>query len=293
MEPSFKAGFVCIVGKPNVGKSTLMNRLIGEKLSIVSPKPQTTRMSIKGILNMDNAQIVFLDTPGYLNPRYKLHEKMISYIQQSIKGADVILFTADASNFPTEYDTQVMELMQSTKNPKICVINKSDMLDLDEHKEHFASLHSCFDVVYTCSALQDKAFDELVKMIVDKLPQNPPMYNHEDLSDMPMRFFAQEIIREKIFLLYGKEIPYSSTVVIEKWVEHEDKDSVQANIWIERDSQKPIIIGKNGTMIAKLRESSEKDITKLTGRKVVLNIWVKVKRDWRKKHGALHEFGYH
>ena len=288
----FKAGFVSIIGKPNVGKSTLMNRLIGEKLSIVSPKPQTTRMNIKGFYNSQNSQIIFLDTPGFLEPRYELQEKMLNYINDSIKNSDIIMFICDASDFPTDYDTKVLTMLKKFKKPAIGILNKIDLLPINVMEEKKQILENSLETVFMISALKDDSFNSLIDSIVRYLPYNPPLYNQDDLSDMPLRFFAQEIIREKIFLCYDKEIPYSSTVVVEKWSEEEDRDVIQANIWIERDSQKSIIIGKNGVKIGEVRKKAEFDISQLTGRKAVLNLWVKVKHDWRKKNGALHEFGY-
>jgi len=284
----FKAGFVAILGKPNVGKSTLMNRLIGEKLSIVTPKPQTTRMNIKGFLNTEKVQIVFLDTPGIIEPKYELHEKMMGYVNQSLKGADVVVHVFDG------FETSPYPLLEGggKTKPTICVLNKSDLCDKMELEEKKGLLAVKFDKVFCVSALHDKNLDDLVNGLISLLPYSPPLYNQDDLSDMPMRFFAQEIIREKIFLTYNDEIPYCSTVVVEKWSEEENRDVIQANIWIERDSQKPIVIGKNGDKIGKVRKHAEHDIALLTGRKAVLNLWVKVKYDWRKKYGALHEFGY-
>ena len=307
----FRAGFVSIVGKPNVGKSTLMNRLIGEKLSIVSAKPQTTRMNIKGFYNTEKVQIIFYDTPGFLEPRYELHEKMQGYIQNSIKGADLIVFLTDATDFPTEYDKMILEIIKRSNKNVLGVLNKADLcseeiiqikkkelekdLALNQYKKEGIStastIHKGSDI-FTISALKDSSFDEIINTITENLPFSPPLYNQEDLSDMPMRFFAQEIIREKIFHYYGEEIPYCSTVVVEKWSEEENRDVIQANIWIERDTQKSIIIGKDGSKIGQVRKNAELDIERLTGKKAVLNLWVKVKKDWRKKKGALHEFDY-
>ena len=311
---NFKAGFVSIIGKPNVGKSTLMNRLIGEKLSIVSPKPQTTRMSIRGFYNTDQVQIIFLDTPGFLEPRYELQEKMRNYITESLKNSDVILFLTDINDFPTDYDIKVIELLKKYKGNVVWGLNKADLSEFGIRNAEcgitpppseiphptkgggnstLSTLHFPFDEAFPLSALKQYNFDELLNKIIEYLPYSPPLYNQDDLSDMPMRFFAQEIIREKIFLNYGQEIPYCTTVVVEKWIEEESRDVIRANIWIERDTQKNIIIGRNGAKIGKVRQGAEADIMKLTGRKVVLNLWVKVKHDWRKKNGALSEFGYH
>jgi len=276
-----------------VGKSTLMNRIIGEKLSIVSPKPQTTRQSVRTFYNSEQGQIIFLDTPGFLEARYSLHEKMLAYIEQSIKATDVILFITDVTSGLTEYELELIEKIKKCHKPAICLINKIDLAEAQAIEDKKAELCNDFPQVFTISALIDKGFTGIVNILLDALPQSPPLYSVEDLSDMPMRFFAQEIIREKIFLLFQQEIPYSSTVTVEKWEEREDSDVIEANIWIERESQKPIIIGKNGKMITKIRTQAEQDIAKLTERRVVLHLWVKVKHDWRKKMGALHEFGYH
>ena len=287
---NFKAGFVCIIGKPNVGKSTLMNRLVGSKLSIVSPKPQTTRMNIKGIFNDIDVQIIFLDTPGFLVPRYTLHEKMQGYIMSSIKNCDVVVFLTDITDFPSEYDKMVIENVEKSGKKAIFVFNKCDLIS--EETENLIFDAKNFISQHKISATKDKDFINLLNDIKSHLPISPPLYNQEDLSDMPVRFFAQEIIREKIFLIYGDEIPYSCTVVVEKWTEEVNRDVIQANIWIERDTQRSIIIGKGGVKIGEVRKKSEEDIMKLTGRRAVLNLWVKVKKDWRKKMGALHEFGY-
>ncbi len=291
--PDFKAGYVSIVGRPNVGKSTLMNALIGEKLSGVTPKPQTTRQNIKGFYNNDKLQVIFLDTPGFLKPRYTLHEKMREYIDLSLSDSDVILFVTDVKNFPTDYDTELCRNIEKTKTPRIAVLNKIDAVEQQELDEVRTKIQDfAFDKVIEISALQKQNLEALIEAIQHFLPLSPPLYDPEDLSDLPLRFFVQEIIREKIFLNYGEEIPYATAVVVESFNETEDTDIIHANIWIERQSQKPIIIGKNGTAISKLRRDSEREIRKLTGRGVELNLWVKVKHNWRKKTNALKEFGY-
>lgn len=302
---NFKAGYVSIIGKPNVGKSTIMNMILGEKLSIISPKPQTTRVNIKGFYNTEKAQVIFLDTPGFLEPRYELQEKMLSYITDSVKNSDLTVFVCDASDFCTDYDEKVLQLINKNKKPIIAIINKIDLIsekDLEEKKQILTETlkNSLLPKDIFCisalgiknSSTLSESVNELLYNIIQRLPYSPPLYSQEDLSDLPLRFFAQEIIREKIFLHYEQEIPYASTVVVEKWSEEENRDVIQANIWIERESQKPIIIGKKGIMIGKVRAEAERDIALLTGRQAVLNLWVKVKYDWRKKNGALNEFGY-
>lgn len=288
----FKCGFVAIIGKPNVGKSTLMNSLIKEKLSIVTPKPQTTRQNIKGIYNTDNLQIIFLDTPGYVNPRYELHLKMLEYISKTIDDADVIIYLTD-HKFPTEYDKEVLKALEKTKKNTIAIINKKDLIpevDLDIHMDFLRQLS--FRQVISISALYDKDLTNLIDILRDYLPWSPPLFPQDELSDLPVRFFAQEIVREKIFLLLKDEIPYSSAVVVEKFIETEDKVEIFCNIWLERKSQKIILIGREGKQIKKIRELSEKDLTDFLQKKTLLHIWVKIKQNWRKQKNSLREFGY-
>lgn len=289
---NFKAGFVSIVGKPNVGKSTLMNRILGEKLSIVTPKPQTTRVSIKGIYNSDNEQIIFLDTPGFVEPRYELHNRMINYIKSSLKDSDIIIFITDINDFPTEYDLKVIDLIKEVKKPSIALLNKVDLIPENFIQEKVEKIKGFFDSVLCISALYSKDLDELLKSLNKYLPYNPPLYSQEDMSDLPMRFFAQEIIREKIFLNLEQEIPYSSAVVIDAFEEHEHHDFIRATIYLERETQKPILLGKNGVQIGKIRSEAEISIAQLSGKPTKLNLWVKVKPDWRKKSSLLNIFGY-
>jgi GTP-binding protein Era len=289
---NFKSGFVSIVGKPNVGKSTLMNRILGEKLSIVTPKPQTTRVSIKGIYNSDTSQIVFLDTPGYVEPRYELHNRMVNYIKESLKDSDMITFITDINDFPTDYDKKVIELVKEVKKPSIAILNKVDLASEETIDKKKSMLVESFDRVYPFSALYEKEIDSLLSKITDFLPYNPPLYSQEDMSDLPMRFFAQEIIREKIFLNLEQEIPYSSAVIVDAYEEHERHDFIRATIILERDTQKPILLGKNGSTIGKIRREAEISIEQLSGKPCKLNLWVKVKPDWRKKSGLLNIFGY-
>ncbi len=293
IEKHFKSGFVTIVGKPNVGKSTLMNRLIGEKLSIVSPKPQTTRHQIKGILNGQDRQIIFLDTPGFLEPRYELQNKMMDYISISLKDADLILFITDANHFPTDYDLKMLKLLKNIKIPQIALLNKIDLASPETVYNLVSDLKKeTFDEVVALSLLNEPDISSILTPITRFLPFNPPYYDPEELSDLPMRFFAQEIIREQIFLNFRDEIPYSSTVMIEKYVDLPNKVEIAANIWLERRSQKIILIGKNGEQIKALRLAAEKEIYKITGKRAKLELWIKIKPDWRKKKNALKEFGY-
>jgi GTPase len=290
---NFKAGFVSIVGKPNVGKSTLLNLILKEKVSIISPKPQTTRQQIKGIYTDEEKQIVFLDTPGYVKSRYELHEKMRQYLVNSINDSDLIIFITDAHKFPTEYDKEVIQLIGRLKAPKVAILNKIDLVDDEKCSKQTALLSETdFEAVIPLSLIKPVEVDELLDLFSRFLPYNPPFYSPDDVSDMPLRFFVQEIIREKIFLNYRDELPYASTVVVEKYNDSPNKVVIAANIWLERNSQKPILIGKNGESIKKLRLAAEKEIHTLVGKRVKLDLWVKIKQNWRKKKNTLKEFGY-
>jgi GTPase len=290
MDPNFRCGFVAIVGKPNVGKSTLMNALLGEKLSIISPKPQTTRQSIKGILSDDKRQIIFLDTPGFLHSRYELHEKMIKIIQDTLKSADLIMFVTDAPHFPTDYDREFIAVLKQTRAPRIALLNKIDLCE--DYAALVEQLSESFDYVLPISAKTGENLDQMLDVISKYLPLSPPHYDPEDLSDQPVRFFAQEIIREKIMLNFDEEIPYSTAVVVTHFNEQDTQVDIDANIWIERDSQKPIIIGKGGTKIGRIRQEAEVDLTKLIGKKVFLHLFVKINKNWRKNKQALKELGF-
>ncbi len=288
----FKAGYISIVGKPNVGKSTLMNRLLGEKLSIVSPKPQTTRVSIKGILNQEDLQIVFLDTPGFVEPRYELHHRMVSYIKESLKDSDLILFITDICDFPTEYDLTMINYIKEIRKPAIALLNKVDLVDGTIIEAKTEKIKNSFDKVLAISALTMHDITGFIKELQHFMPYNPPYYSTEDMSDLPLKFFAQEIIREKIFLNYEQEIPYSSAVVVDKYNEREDFDFIQATIYLERDTQKPILLGKNGSKIKVVREQAEAEIATLTGKSAKLNLWIKIKPGWRKSNSLLNQLGY-
>ncbi|MBN2016813.1 MAG: GTPase Era [Candidatus Cloacimonetes bacterium] len=291
---NFKAGFVSIIGKPNVGKSTLMNAFLGEKLSITTPKPQTTRQNLLGILSHDEYQIVFIDTPGFLKPRYLLQEKMQTSISEALKDAEVLLFIIDIETFPTEYDTQVSGIILKSKIPKLAVINK---IDHEKNQEVLAEANTTltdwgFENIFLISAKKGIGISELLEKILVLLPIHPPYYPIDNISDRNMRFFAQEIIREKIFLHLHQEIPYSTAVTVDMYEEEEDRAEVWANIFVESHSQKKIIIGKNGEMIKEIRLAAQRDIHYLTQKKIRLNLWIKIRKNWRKKERVLKEFGY-
>lgn len=293
MDKNYRAGFVAIAGKPNVGKSTLMNQIMGEKISIISPKPQTTRHQIKGIYSDDEKQIVFLDTPGFLKARYELHNRMLDYLINAIKDADVILFITDANHFPTDYDVQLLDFIAKFNKPKIALLNKIDLVTNETVQEKISELSPYgFHKILPCSLIRKSILSELIQTISEFLPLSPPFYSSDEVSDLPMRFFVQEIIREQIFLNFDDELPYATTVSVEDYTELPNKVEIQANIWLERNSQKPIIIGKNGEMIKRLRMRSEHEIYAILRKRVRLHLWVKIKPNWRKKKNALREFGY-
>lgn len=291
MEKDYKCGFVVIAGKPNVGKSTLLNNLIGTKLSIVSPKPQTTRLALKGIYTDNEKQIVFLDTPGYLKPRYEMQKRMLKQILDYLNSTDVVLFLSDNSTFPTDYDFELLEVVKQVKKPKLAVINKSDLPVKQSRELTISMLKPDFDDILFISALKGDNLDAVIPAIAKLLPYGPALYEPDQLSDLPMRFFAQEAIREAVFNFYSQEIPYATAVLIDKYEEFPERDVISATIWIERESQKPILIGKGGNGLKRIRETAGKEITILTGKPAEVHLWVKVKKNWRKNNSALQELG--
>ncbi len=293
INPGFRSGFVAIVGRPNVGKSTLINKILGEKISIISPKPQTTRHQIKGIFSDETRQIIFLDTPGFLKPRYELQERMHEYIRSALTDADLILFLTDVRNYPTDFDQDFYQLLNNIKTPKILVFNKIDLVNEKTTTEKIDQARPLdFDKILQISALKQQDFSEFLDLIEKYLPFGGPFYDPDEISDLPLRFFVQEIIREQIFLAYREEIPYAATVTVESFKELPNKIEIAANIWLERKSQKPILIGSKGQNIKDLRLKSEKEIYKILGKRARLDLWVKIKPGWRKKKNALKEFGY-
>ena len=289
---TFKSGFVAIIGKPNTGKSTLINSIIGEKLSITSPKPQTTRYSIKGILNQPDCQIVFIDTPGYLKPRYELQHRMQKIWQDAFKDVDLVVYVADLTSFPTDYDLEVMEHLRRVRTPQLAVFNKLDKLPAPDREQFSKQLPDSMERHFFVSALTGEGIDELVESILHYIPYHEPYYQEDQLSDLPMRFFAQEIIREGIFKLFEQEIPYSAAVLVERYTEEADRVVIDAVIWLERQSQKPILIGKNGTKLKQIREYGEKQLSAWLEQPVQIHLWVKINPKWRKKNTALKELGF-
>ncbi len=288
-----KAGFVNIFGRPNAGKSTLLNALIGEKMAIVSPQVQTTRHRIKAFLNNPGEyQIIFSDTPGIIDPRYKLHERMMHAVKTALEDADVALLIVDANdNF--EETSAIFEALR-LKVPAIVVLNKIDAAangKIAEATEFFATKSYCKKMV-KISALQKVHLQKLLAEVLTFLPDGMPFYSEDDLSDMPTRFFVAELIREKIYHLFGDEIPYHSAVLVNEFKEKENIIKIQADIIVHRETQKAIIIGERGSMIREIGIQARQDIEAFVGQKVFLELFVKVRPKWRDNDSQLKEYGY-
>lgn len=290
-----KAGFVNIVGNPNVGKSTLMNELVGERLSIITAKAQTTRHRIMGIVNTDDYQIVFSDTPGVLSPKYKLQESMLEFSQEALVDADILLYVTDVVEDPTKNRAFLDRVAASKNFPVLLVINKIDLLkgndDLERIIDRWKEILPNAEVFPT-SALAKFNVASIMKRIVELLPDSPPFFGKDALTDKPARFFVTEIIREKILLDYDKEVPYATEVLVEKFHETENSIHIMAVIYVERDSQKGIIIGRGGQKLKHVGIEARKDIEHFFGKRVMLELFVKVEKDWRNRDNKLRAFGY-
>ena len=288
-----KAGFVNIVGNPNVGKSTLMNSLVGERISIITSKAQTTRHRIMGIVNTPDMQIVYSDTPGVLAPKYKLQEAMLDFSKSALVDADVLLYVTDVVETPDKNPDFVSRVAKEQN--VILIINKIDLLknqsDLEGIVEKWRAILPNAEVIPISASLKFNV-DYLLKRIQELLPPSPPFFEKDALTDRPARFFVTEIIREKILLTYDKEIPYSVEAVVEKFDESETSIHIMAVVYVERDSQKGIIIGKGGSALKRVGMFARKDIETFFGKKVFLELYVKVERDWRNKLNKLKNFGY-
>ena len=288
-----KAGFVSIIGKPNVGKSTLMNKLIGEKLSIITSKAQTTRHRIFGILSGQNFQLVYSDTPGILAPQYELHKSMMRFVNSSLEDADVILFVTDLYEKADEAD-EALEKLKNANVPIIFVLNKIDLAkgsqvhDKLEYWKEYIKPHAVIEL----SALEGTNVEKLFDTIIENIPEHPPYFPKDELTDRPERFFAAEIVREKIFLNYKKEVPYSCEVIISEFSEEEEIIRLRAEIYVERKSQRGIIIGKGGEALKKVGSAARLDMEEFFGKKVFLETFVKVEENWRKNDRLLKRFGY-
>ncbi len=287
-----RAGFVNIIGNPNVGKSTLMNALVGEKLSIITSKAQTTRKRVMGIVNGDDFQIVYTDTPGIVNPANKLHEQMLGFIGTALQDADLFLLVTE-KGVPVKNEA-VMERVRHSNTPVLLIINKIDLSDQTTIEERIAHWQREIPraVVIPCSATERFNIDTIFEHILRLLPEHPAYFPKDELTDRSMRFFVSEIVREKILLYYQKEIPYSCEVAVEAYEERDGIDNISCLIYVERESQKAILIGHQGKAIKKLGTEARKDIEEFTGKKCFLSIHIKVLKDWRNSDRALKSFGY-
>ena len=292
-EKPHKSGFVSIVGKPNVGKSTLMNALVGERLSIITSKAQTTRHRIMGVLSGEDFQIVYSDTPGILKPQYELHQSMMSFVKSSLEDADVLLFVTDLYEKYEEGD-QMIDQIAKTDVPTILVLNKIDQAkgtQAQDKMDYWAEIVKP-DHQVMISALEELNITELFNMLKDLLPEHPAYFPKDQLTDKPEKFFVEELVREKIFQNYKKEVPYSCEVVVTEFKEDDTIIRIRAEIYVERKSQKGIIIGKGGEAIKKVGIEARKGLEAFFGKQIHLETFVKVEQDWRKKQLKLKRFGY-
>ena len=293
MDQINKAGFVNIIGNPNVGKSTLMNALVGEKLSIVTAKAQTTRHRIMGILNTDDAQIVFSDTPGVLKPNYKLQEAMLRFSRSALRDADVLLYVTDVVESPDK-NSDFIEEVRKLDVPILVLINKIDLTNQTELVKKVELWHELIPEaeILPISATAKFNVDAVMKRVMELLPESPPYFEKDALTDKPARFFVTEIIREKILLHYDKEIPYVCEAVVEQFKEDEGKIYIKALIYVERDSQKGIIIGHEGSALKRVATDARRELEKFFGKRIFLEIYVRVDKDWRNSDRQLRRFGY-
>ena len=282
-----KAGIVAVVGKPNVGKSTLLNRIVGEKLSITSPKPQSTRDRVVGIYTTDDAQMVILDTPGLLNPRYPLQEAMRTAAIRALEDADVVVYLGDATEGKPEPLPKAAGLHKPLLAPVLTALNKSDSLNVADRQRLATN-----DSVQLISALNGDGVDKLMDSVAEKLPESPFLYPSDEISTQPVRFFVAELIRETVLDQLHDEVPYSVAVQVEEYREDRSPLYIRAVIYVERDSQKAIIIGAKGAQIKRVGEASRRKIEAFIGSQIYLDLWIKVLPNWRKKPDTLSRFGY-
>lgn len=292
-EQRHKSGFVNIIGNPNVGKSTLMNRLVGERISIITSKAQTTRHRILGIVNTDDMQIVYSDTPGVLQPNYKLQQSMLNFSQSALNDADVLLYVTDVIE-KIDKNEGFLQKVQQAQCPVLLLINKIDLIDQSELEKLVAQWHELLPKaeIIPLSALSKFNVEPIKKRVIALLPDSPPYFEKDALTDRPARFFVTEIIREKILLYYQKEIPYATEVIVEMFDESADKIHIKAVIIVERNTQKGIIIGHQGQALKKVGMMARKDMELFFEKKIFLEMFVKVEKDWRNRDNMLKTFGY-
>ncbi|MCM3743385.1 GTPase Era [Sporosarcina luteola] len=293
---NFKSGFISIIGRPNVGKSTFLNRVVGQKIAIMSDKPQTTRNKVQGVVTTDNSQLVFIDTPGIHKPKHKLGDFMVKSARNTLKEVDVIMFMVNADEPIGGGDRFIIDLLQNTETPVFLVINKIDLVHPDDLLTTITSYTKEYDFaeVVPLSALNGNNVERLMETLTKYLPEGPKYYPDDQVTDHPERFIISEFIREKVLHLTREEIPHSVAVVIEKIERDEGRGlvDVAATIIVDRDSQKGIVIGKKGALLKEIGTKARHDIEMLLGSKVYLELWVKVQKDWRNKPGQLREFGF-
>jgi GTP-binding protein Era len=287
-----KAGFVNIIGNPNVGKSTLMNALVGEKLSIITSKAQTTRHRILGIVNGDDFQIIYSDLPGILTPAYKLQEKMLKFVENALNDADIFLYMIEAGE--TKYNEKIIGQIKDSGVPVIVLINKIDLSSQEKVIQNIAYWSGIFntDRVIPLSALNNFNIEKILNLIIDLLPESQAYFPKDELTDKTVRFFVSEIIREKVLLNYKQEIPYSVEIVVESFKEEANIIRIEANLYVTRESQKMIILGEKGKSIKKMGTQARKDIEEFVSKRVYLDLTVKVIKDWRDNEKQLKRFGY-
>jgi GTP-binding protein Era len=296
LPPDHRSGFVAVIGKPNVGKSILINAWVGEKIAIVSPKPQTTRHRLRGILTRPDAQIIFVDTPGIHQPHHKLGEFMVETAAKSIPDADVVLFMVDVSEMPTAEDEQIAQLVEEHgKAPVILVLNKADLLPPEKVQPHGDAYFGLVkhDEWMMISATRGDNRDELLDMVVARLPQGPRYYPPDQLTDQNMRFIVAELIREQVLRFVRQEVPHAVAVAVEEWKQRrEDLTYIGASVFVEKDSQKGILIGQGGAMLKRIGRAAREEIEPMVGNRVYLDLWVKVRKKWRKDEDELRRLGY-
>lgn len=292
----FKSGFISIIGRPNVGKSTFLNHVVGQKIAIMSDKPQTTRNRVQGVVTTEDSQLVYIDTPGIHKPKHRLGDFMVKVARNTLNEVDIIMFMVNAEQKIGPGDRFIIEMLQNTKTPVFLIINKIDLVHPDDLLETIVSYEQEYDFaeIVPISALNGNNMERLLETLKSYLPEGPKYYPEDQVTDHPERFIIAEFIREKVLHLTREEIPHSVAVVIEQIKREEDRDlvNVMATIVVDRDSQKGIVIGKKGALLKEIGTKARRDIEMLLGSKVFLELWVKVQKDWRNKPGQLREFGF-